>query len=66
MDPTLHTIIAVGLMFLSYQAGRYLGNRQGISDMVQTLIHLFNADSIEINEDGEFLVTTKGHTKKVN
>jgi len=66
MDPYLHTIIAVSLMFVSYRVGRYLGAQDGISDMVQTLLRIFNADSMEINEDGEFYITIEGKTKKVN
>lgn len=66
MDPYLHTIIAVSLMYCSYKVGRYFGNQDGISDMVQTLLKIFNADSMEINEDGEFYITINGQTKKVN
>ena len=66
MDSYIHTIIAVSLMYLSYKVGRYFGNQDGISDMVQTLLKIFNADSMEINEDGEFYITTNGQTKKVN
>ena len=66
MDATLHTIIATGLMFISYRIGLYMGHRGGISDMIQTLLTIFEADSMEINEDGEFHITKKGKTTKVN
>jgi len=43
-----------------------MGHRGGISDMIQTLLTIFEADSMEINEDGEFHITKKGKTTKVN
>jgi len=66
MDATLHTILATSLLFISYRVGYYFGDRRGISDMVQTLITVFKADGIEINEDGDFYITKNGETRKVN
>ena len=67
MDPYLHTAIAVALLFISYIIGRYLGIREGRNELWFGLLEVFDAKRIEINEDGEFLVTDmKGNEKKVN
>ena len=66
MDGTLHTIIATGLMFVSYRFGVYFGKQEGYENIIQTLLHCFRAESLEINEDMEFHITVDGETRKVN
>jgi hypothetical protein len=67
MDPYLHTAIATGMLFVSYQIGRYNGVKEGAFELWLGLLEVFNAKEIKINEDGEFLVTDKnGKEKKVN
>ena len=66
MDPILHTIIATGLMYISYLTGRHFGRSEGHKDVIQTILEVFNATGMEINEDGDFLVTTEKETRKVN
>ena len=66
MDPYIHTVIATGLMYVSYRVGYYYGDINGIEGMVQTLLTIFKADGMEINEEGEFWIKKDGETKKVN
>lgn len=66
MDPYLHTIIAVGLMYSSYKVGVHFGKQEGYHNMIQTLLQCFRADSLEITEDADFYVTVNGEEKKVN
>ena len=66
MDATLHTIIATGLMFASFHAGKYFGKNGGYHNIIETLLHCFRADSLEITEDADFFVTVDGETRKVN
>jgi hypothetical protein len=67
MDPYTHTLIAVGLMFGSYWAGRHLGYKDGLIDVWSALLTVFDAKSIVINEDEELIVTDKnGAERKVN
>ena len=67
MDPYTHTLIAVGLMFGSYWAGRYYGYKDGLIDVWSALLTVFDAKSIVINEDEELIVTDEsGAERKVN
>ena len=67
MDPYVHTAIATVMLFISYQVGKYKGVKEGASELWMGLLEVFNAKRIEINEDGEFLVTDmNGKEKKVN
>ena len=66
MDPILHTIIAVGLLFSSFMAGKHYGKAEGYENIIQTLLASFRADSLEIDEELDFCVTVNGHTRKVN
>ena len=53
MDPYTHTLIAVGLMFGSYWAGRHLGYKDGLIDVWSALLTVFDAKSIVIKAEGE-------------
>ena len=67
MDPYVHTGIAVGLMFISYMLGKHFGYKDGLVDVWTTLLTVFNAKQIEINEDDEVIVTDqKGNERKIN
>jgi len=66
MDPILHTIIATACMFASYKTGQYYGKNEGYHNIIQTILQCFRADSLEITEDADFLITVDGKTRKVN
>jgi hypothetical protein len=67
MDPYVHTAIATGMLFVAYQVGKYLGRREAGKEIWFGLLDVFNAKKIEINEDGEFMVTDfDGRERKVN
>lgn len=66
MDPILHTIIATGLLYGSYRFGIEHGKREGYENIIQTLLHCFRADNLEITEDLDFYVSVDGETRKVN
>ena len=66
MDMYIHTLLATGCMFGSFIAGKYFGRREGFRDMISVLLGVFNADSLEITEEGDFFVTNEGNTSKVN
>tara|TARA_S200002703_G_scaffold91381_1_gene78859 strand:- start:2436 stop:2636 length:201 start_codon:yes stop_codon:yes gene_type:complete len=66
MDPILHTIIATGLLFGSFTAGKHYGKAEGYESIIQTLLASFRADSLEIDEELDFYVTVDGQTRKVN
>ena len=66
MDGITHTIIATGLLYASYQLGYYFGRGEGHRDIIQTILEVFDASGMEINEDGDFMITKDGNTRKVN
>jgi len=67
MDPYVHTAIATGMLFASYQIGKYLGRKEAGQEIWFGLLDVFNAKRIEINDDGEFLVTDfDDRERKVN
>jgi hypothetical protein len=67
MDPYVHTAIATAMLFFAYQIGKHFGRKEAGSEIWFGLLEVFNAKLIEINEDGEFLVTDhEGIEKKVN
>lgn len=57
MDPYIHTLIALGLMMTSYYAGKFFGKEEGILHVWGMILQAFDAKEIEINEDGEIIVT---------
>lgn len=57
MDPYIHTLIALGLMMTSYYAGKFFGKEEGILHVWGMILQAFDAREIEINEDGEIIVT---------
>jgi len=67
MDPYVHTAIATVMLFVAYQVGKYLGRKEAGKEIWFGLLDVFNAKKIEINEDGEFMVTDfDGRERKVN
>lgn len=40
MDPYLHTLIAVALMFITYIVGRTTGTQRGINTTVSYFLHM--------------------------
>ena len=57
MDPYVHTAIATAMLFVSYQIGKHIGGKEAGKEIWFGLLEVFNAKKIEINEDGEFMVT---------
>ena len=68
MDPYLHTIIAVAMLYCFYLCGRLVGQKEGAMEVWGVLLEAFNASRIELNEDeGTVNVTDfEGITRKVN
>jgi len=62
-----HTFIAVAMLAVSFYAGRYVGVRIGRGDVWQSLLTIFKAKSIEVDEDSNmFIIDNEGNEKKVN
>ncbi len=40
MDPILHTVLSVGLLFCAYFIGNLVGKQQGIQSAVAYLLHM--------------------------
>lgn len=40
MDPILHTLIAVSLMYIPYVLGRFMGTQKGINSTVAYFLHM--------------------------
>lgn len=57
MDPYVHTAISVSLMYVSYRVGNYFGYREGLIDVWSSLLSIFKAKKIILNENEEFIVT---------
>ena len=67
MDPYIHTLLATSLMFASFMTGKYFGRGEGHRDIIQTILEVFDASGMEINESGDFFITTNdGETKRIN
>jgi hypothetical protein len=67
MDPVLHTLLAISCMAVSYYVGKAVGVREGMSDVWQSLLTLFKAKSIEVDDDMNLFVTDyDGNEKKLN
>lgn len=67
MDAITHTIIATVMLYVSYQVGKWFGNKEGEDHVWNIIGSVFNAKKIEINEDEEFIVTDiDGKSRKVN
>lgn len=66
MDGMLHTIIATGMLFVAYSAGKFFGRREGELYVWDIIGNIFNAAKIEITELGELIITDmNGNEKKV-
>jgi hypothetical protein len=57
MDPYVHTLIAIALMMASYYAGKFFGKEEGVLHVWGMIMEAVDAKEIEINEDGEIIVT---------
>ena len=64
MDPYLHTAIATGLIAVAYFIGRYLGKESGILFTWGMIMDAFDAKEIEIDEEGDLIVTYNDGTKE--
>jgi len=56
MDPTLHTILAVGALFVAYHLGRFLTHRRLFDDIAMKLLDKLEHDgfiAVKIDKDGE-------------
>ena len=40
MDPILHTVLSVGLIYIAYRAGKLFGKQEGIDNTVAFLLHM--------------------------
>lgn len=66
MDGTIHTLIATGLLFAAFTAGKFFGKQEGEMYVWDIIGNIFNAVKIEINESGEMIVTdVDGKVKQV-
>jgi hypothetical protein len=67
MDPVLHTLLAIGCMVVSFYVGKAVGVREGMSDVWQSLLTLFKAKSIEVDDDLNMFITDyDGNDRKIN
>ena len=67
MDPYVHTVIATGMLFITFHIGKRFGRKEAGQEIWFGLLDVFNAKKIEINEEGEFLVTDHNdRERKVN
>ena len=52
MDPKIHTIIAVGAIFIAYHVGRYFAVRNAFDDIVSTTLDKLEKDGyLAVKED---------------
>ena len=62
-----HTFIAVTMLAVSFYAGRYVGVKEGMSDVWQSLLHVFKAKEIQVDDDLNMIVIdSEGNERKVN
>lgn len=67
MDPTTHTILSTALLFVAYKVGRHFGYRDGLVDVWASLLSVFNAKKMVINDNDELIITDKnGNERKIN
>lgn len=67
MDPTTHTILSTALLFVAYKVGRHFGYRDGLVDVWSSLLSIFNAKKMVINDNDELIITDKnGNERKIN
>jgi len=67
MDPVLHTLLAIGSMAVSFYIVKAVGVREGMSDVWQSLLTLFKAKSIEVDDDLNMFITDyDGNDRKIN
>jgi len=67
MDSTTHTILSTALLFVAYKVGRHFGYRDGLVDVWTSLLSVFEAKKMVINEKDELIITDKnGNERKIN
>ena len=67
MDPTTHTILSTALLFVAYKVGRHFGYRDGLIDVWVSLLSVFKAKKMVINENDELIITdNNGKERKIN
>jgi len=67
MDATTHTILSTALLFVAYKVGRHFGYRDGLIDVWITLLNVFDAKKMIINDNGELIIIDKnGNERKIN
>ena len=67
MDSTTHTILSTTMLFVAYKVGRHFGYRDGLVDVWASLLGVFKAKKMVINEKDELIITDKnGNERKIN
>jgi len=67
MDSTTHTILSTTMLFVAYKVGRHFGYRDGLVDVWTSLLSVFEAKKMVINEKDELIITDKnGNERKIN
>lgn len=67
MDPVLHTLLAVVCIAVPFYVGKAVGEKQGRSDVWQSLLTILKVKSIEVDDDMNLFVTDyDGNEKKIN
>ena len=62
-----HTFVAIAMLAISYYTGRYVGVKEGMSDVWQSLLHVFKAKEIQVDDDLNMIVIdSEGNERKVN
>lgn len=64
MDPTLHTIIATGLIAIAHFVGLYLGKREGEIKAWSHFMFIMKARELRVEEDGSLTVIMMDGTEK--
>ena len=67
MDSTTHTILSTVMLFVAYKVGRHFGYRDGLVDVWASLLNIFDAKKMVINDNDELIITDKyGNERKIN
>jgi len=56
MDALTHTLLATGLLAVSYYVGKYLGNKEGRIHAWLHLCYALGASGITVEEDGKITI----------
>lgn len=66
MDPYLHTVIAVGCIFVAYQVGLWYGEKRAELDIWGIFLHAFDAEKIIVTDDEVRVTDYDGNERVVN